>query len=90
MLEETAHGTYLLRENSVGELRLSVRRNTAEVKGAISSVPKVGHIPISKRQDNRGWMMGPDLFESLDELIAFKMDEEGPYQLNYEYASLAS
>ena len=90
MVNETAYekllhkpaGTFLLRENENGDLRLTIRSNLRDVR---SNKPKVGHIPIEKAEDGNGWIIGQNYYESISEMIKSQKEIESSFQLKREY-----
>ena len=75
-------GTYLLRENEKGEIRLSVRSN---LRDGISNKPKVGHTPIERAGDGNGWIVGQKHYESISEIINYQKQIMSDFQPKQEY-----
>ena len=75
-------GTYLLRENDNGDLRLSVRSN---IRDGRSNKPKVGHTPIERAENGNGWIAGQKHYESISEIINSQKLIMNEFQPKQEY-----
>ena len=75
-------GTFLLRKNEKGQLRISVRSN---VRDGRSNKPKVGHIRVEKPEDGNGWIIGGCYYGSISEMITSPKQVDSSYQLKNEY-----
>ena len=92
LLEEEA-GTYLLRENSRKELRLSVRSQLPNDYGQESdSVKLVGHIALRKDETGFGWFAGSGRnerkeikYDSFYDIIRANKEKGSIYQFKSHY-----
>ena len=75
-------GTFLLRENEKGELRISVRSN---VRDGRSNKPKVGHIRVEKPEDGNGWIIGGSYYGSILEMVKSPKQVDDSFLLKNEY-----
>ena len=93
MLLNEAKGTYLLRENSRGELRFSVRSQVDNVQfqGAEigNCVKLVGHISLIKDKNGCGWFIGSGekqhRYESFYDIIQAHKKKDSIYQFTAYY-----
>lgn len=82
LLLNKPEGTFLLRENGKGELRATIRSN---LRDGNSNRPKVGHIPISRAESGRGWIMGQNYYPSIKKLVESQKKIESAFQMKHEY-----
>ena len=90
MLLEEETGTYLLRENSNNELRLSVRSKLPRTEeNAINNVKLVGHIALRK-DESGGWLAGSgrhDRYDNFYDIIKANKDKDSIYTFKSYYKS---
>ena len=84
LLSHKSEGTFLLRKNDKGELRFSIRSN---LKDGNTGKPKVGHIPIEKAEDQKGWIMGQNYYSSITQMVDSQKKIRSAFQLKHEYTT---
>ena len=93
MLVNEPKGTYILRENSRGEPRFSVRSqvDTVQFQGAETGncVKLVGHITLTKDKNEFGWFTGigekQHRYESFYDIIQAHKKKDSIYQFIAHY-----
>ena len=91
LLLDEEKGTYLLRENSRGELRFSVRSQIDNINcgGSSGGVKLVGHIVLSKDEDEYGWFTGSGetrpRYDSFYDIIQAHKERDSIYLFKCHY-----